>query len=254
MTPSPDIHTLTGAYAAHALTADERERFERHLRECADCAQEVRELLETTALLGTAAATPVPPQLFDRVMAEVGRTRQVPPVIPLGLPGRPTGAPAGSDRRFRRWAVSVAACLAAFAIGLGGFAFQAYRNARESEQLNERMAAVLTAPDAESVTVSSGGGSGGSGGTVTVVVSRDREQLLVVSRGLPQVPENRIYQAWMIGPSGAKSAGLMGPSGRTPLVLPGPGDANAVGVTIEPAGGSVQPTSDPVLLLRLPQA
>jgi anti-sigma-K factor RskA len=245
---SPDIHTLTGAYAAHALTADERERFERHLRECADCAQEVRELLETTALLGTAAATPVPLQLFDRVMAEVGRTRQVPPVIPLRLPGRPAGAPAGSDRRFRRWAVSVAACLAVLAIGLGGFAFQAYRDARVSEQLNERMAAVLTAPDAESVTVSSGGG------TATVVVSRHREQLLVISRGLPRAPANRTYQAWMIGPSGAKSAGLMGPSGRTPLVLPGPGDANAVGVTIEPAGGSVQPTSDPVLLLRLPQA
>ena len=53
---SADLHTLTGAYAAHALSDGERLAFERHLAACPACAQEVRELTETAARLGTAVA------------------------------------------------------------------------------------------------------------------------------------------------------------------------------------------------------
>jgi anti-sigma factor RsiW len=242
---TPDIHSLTGAYAASALPDQEREWFEAHLAECPDCAQEVRELLETTALLGVAAAAPPPPGLLDRVMTEVARTRQVRPVLP---PAAAAPAAARLDRRFRRWALTLAACLAVVAIGAGAFGVQTYRQAQESQRLTNRIANVLAAPDARTVTVSS------DGSTATVVVSRERSQLVFVSRGLPDAPPDRIYQAWMIGPSGPRSAGLLGRAGRRPLVLRGPGDATALGVTIEPASGSAQPTTEPVLLIELPRA
>ena len=67
---SADLHTLTGAYAAHALSDTERLAFERHLDACPACAQEVRELTETAARLGGAVAAPPPPDLWDRVRAE----------------------------------------------------------------------------------------------------------------------------------------------------------------------------------------
>ncbi|HYN16781.1 MAG TPA: zf-HC2 domain-containing protein, partial [Actinomycetes bacterium] len=51
---SADLHTLTGAFAAHALSDTERLAFERHLEACPACAQEVRELQATTARLGSA--------------------------------------------------------------------------------------------------------------------------------------------------------------------------------------------------------
>jgi len=242
---SPDIHTLTGAYAADALTIVERERFEAHLGECVDCAQEVRELLETTALLGVAAATPAPPQLRDRVMAEVARKRQVPPLLPVR---RAAGAATSWERRTRRWALTTAACLAVVVIGLGAFAFQLYRDAQQSRQLADRVSAVLTAPDVQSVTASS------DGSTATVVVSRQRSEMVFLSR-LPGAPQRHTYQLWMLGPSGATSAALLGPSGHpAPLILRGPAGADSLGVTIEPAGGSRQPTTDPVLLVRLPRA
>ena len=112
----------------------------------------------------------------------------------------------------------------------------------------EQIAAVLAAPDAETVTVTANGSS------ATAVISRQRSEIVFVSRGLPDAPADRTYQAWMIGPSGARSAGLLGPTGQRPLILRGPADATALGVTIEPARGSRQPTSDPVLLLELPKA
>jgi hypothetical protein len=38
------------------------------------------------------------------------------------------------------------------------------------------------------------------------------------------------------------------------LIVPGPGEASTVGITLEPARGSAQPTGKPVLLLELPRA
>ncbi|MFD5088620.1 zf-HC2 domain-containing protein, partial [Kitasatospora sp. NPDC058406] len=61
MTTGADLHTLTGAYAAHALPDPEREAFEEHLARCASCAQEVAEFATTLARLGAAeTVTPAP--------------------------------------------------------------------------------------------------------------------------------------------------------------------------------------------------
>jgi anti-sigma factor RsiW len=73
---SADLHTLTGAYAADALSETERLAFERHLDACPACAQEVRELTETAARLGSAVAVPPPAALWERVRAEAAATRQ----------------------------------------------------------------------------------------------------------------------------------------------------------------------------------
>ncbi|MYW97669.1 zf-HC2 domain-containing protein, partial [Amycolatopsis rubida] len=71
-----DIHLLTGAYALDAVTGIERERFERHLRECAVCAQEVEELREVAARLAVAADARPEPGLRTAVLARVALTRQ----------------------------------------------------------------------------------------------------------------------------------------------------------------------------------
>ena len=78
---SGDLHTLTGAYAADALSETERLAFERHLDACPACDQEVRELTETAARLGSAVALPPPAALWDRVRAEAAATRQLPPPV-----------------------------------------------------------------------------------------------------------------------------------------------------------------------------
>ena len=67
---SGDLHTLTGAYAADALSETDRLAFERHLDACPACDQEIRELTETAARLGSAVALPPPAALWDRVRAE----------------------------------------------------------------------------------------------------------------------------------------------------------------------------------------
>ena len=71
--PDHEMHLLTGAYAADALDAGERDAFEVHLGTCDACRQEVAELTATTARLGSAEAVPPPPGLRARVLDEIGR-------------------------------------------------------------------------------------------------------------------------------------------------------------------------------------
>jgi anti-sigma-K factor RskA len=65
------VHALAGAYALDALEAAERDRFERHLRDCRSCTGDVRGFSATAAAMGMAAAAGPPPELRQRVLAVV---------------------------------------------------------------------------------------------------------------------------------------------------------------------------------------
>ena len=65
-----------------------------------------------------------------------------------------------------------------------------------------------------------------------------------------------MYQLWLIGKTKTVSAGLLPPatsSGRTAAVLAsGVVKGDTLGLTVEPAPGSAQPTTTPILALPLP--
>lgn len=67
---SPELHSLSGAYALDALDADERTAFEEHLRVCAACRDEVASFAEVTPLLAAGDEVAPPPSLRDRVLAD----------------------------------------------------------------------------------------------------------------------------------------------------------------------------------------
>lgn len=235
-----DIHTLTGAYAADALDDEERRFFERHLDDCGACAQEVAELQATTARLGAAVAVPPPPDLRARVLAEVERTRQDKPRMSPGRVGRPS------------WTGRLAPVAAAFAllvVGAGAVVgyYQGQMGALEERQA--RVDEVMAAPDARMVE-----SHGEDGAMARAVVSPSMgEAVLVVDRMAP-APSEHTYELWLIDDDGATPAGMfdIGDTGRTTQLLSGDFDgAYAIGVTVEPMGGSPEPTSDPVMMLEL---
>src|SRR6478752_4991281 len=104
-----DLHTLTGAYALHALDADERGRFERHAADCEACAQEVRELTATAARLGLAETVVTAPELKTRVMRHITTVRQEAPRTAAPAPPVPVLRRVRRPRGLSRWAL--AACV-----------------------------------------------------------------------------------------------------------------------------------------------
>ncbi|WP_405010185.1 anti-sigma factor domain-containing protein [Kitasatospora sp. NBC_01539] len=245
MTIGADLHTLTGAYAAHALDGAERDAFERHLAACPACDQEVREFAATLARLG-AAETAVPPaELRARVMAGIGSVRQLAP---------PTAAPESGGRRLgrlaRQWPKFALAASVALAAALGGLAVQQHDRAEvadaraaQLQQQQDRFSGLLTAPDARTATAAAGSGVG------TVVWSESRGQAGFLASGMPALPEGTTYEVWFNDAGTMRPAGLL-PASDGSLLLQGPIDGAAgIGVTVEPEGGSAHPSGDPVMLL-----
>ncbi|MFI9330984.1 anti-sigma factor domain-containing protein [Kitasatospora sp. NPDC052868] len=257
MTIAPDLHTLTGAYAAHALPAPEREAFERHLAQCGACAQEVAEFAATLARLGAAEAVTPPAALRARVLAGIGSVRQLAPSGPAPDGTAPTGRTGWRGRRGRlprRWpglglAASVALALA-LAAALGGLAVQQHDQARQARsqtaRLQEQQAALgalITAPDARTATAASGTGAG------AVIWSESRDQAGFLATGMPALAAGRTYQLWFDDEGTMRPAGLLPGGDGAVLLTGGISGAAGVGVTVEPAGGSPHPSGPPVMLL-----
>ncbi|MER7128402.1 anti-sigma factor [Streptosporangium saharense] len=247
-----DPHTLAGAYALDAIDDEvELRRFERHLTACAECAQETATLAETVARLGVAVAAEPPPGLRARVLAEIEQVRQLPPEVASAPRARRMGVVT-----WRPWltALCVAAALAVVA-GLGVTTLQARQELEQARRAEQRITAVLTADDARTVTApATGAGRGGRG---TVVVSRSRNAMVFWAAGLGDLPAGRVYQLWRLSPGRITSAGLLassGSGGTVPVLSATDSDVDRVGVTVEPAGGSRQPTTTPLLLLNVPAA
>ena len=252
----PDLHALTGAYAVDALEPAERERFERHLGRCSSCAREVRGMQETATRLAVAVAAPPPPGMKAAVLTAAAQARQHPPVVDAdaeeeALPqARHRHGGARSRRRFRL-AVPVAAVAAAAAIALGVTVGVQQSRLDRVEAQQHQVTAVLSAPDARIVS-----GRTALGGHTTMVVSASLDKMVFTAAGLPALAHARVYQLWLLTPAGgAIPNGLLptASAGATaPVISSGPPRGDQVAVTVEPAGGSRQPTSKPIVVLSVP--
>ena len=273
-------HTMTGAWALNALDADERERMRRHLTEHPEAATEARAFEETAGELAGSLPPLAPrPELKTAVMARIATTRQLSPLpgeerepayrseppdpaepsAPVEQPG--ATEPVVSLDRYRasvrrsRWtAVAAAALLLTTIAGAGLWnsertaqqEMQATLAAMESQQATaqqetEMLSGILAAHDSARIAVPVT-----DGGSLELMYSREQQAMIVQPAGLEALPEGRAYQLWMIDGDEITSAGML-EDPETPMMHSGAiPQGVVVGLTIEPAGGSEQPTMDPI--------
>jgi anti-sigma-K factor RskA len=246
------------AYAVDAVDPDERQAVDAAVAADTALAAELRAWLEVAGELGAAVAEDPPPGLRQAVLAAAAATPQeAPGAAPAPrrtarpVPDEPTSTPRPpAPRRRARVRAGLALAAAVAAVAAVGAGTVAWRAGQQNDRLAAEQAAiteVLTAPDA---TTASGDAAGGGRGTV--ITSAEQGQSVFVAQDLPARPDSQTYQLWLIGPDGAASAGLVDPAGGdVTRVLDTPaGDVTTVGLSVEPAGGSPQPT-DPVLLVPI---
>lgn len=221
------LHELAAGYALDALDDDERVAFEHHLEGCEQCAADVRAFRETAALLAYAAESPEPrAELRERVLEEARRERPSQSVVVL----RPR-------RALRLTAIAAAAAVAA-AIGLGLWATSL------SSSLDAERSALADSARAAAILADDGARRLPLGEHGTVVRAPDGEAVMIV-RNLDEAPSGKTYEAWVIGTGGPIKAGLFDGGDQEIVLLDEPlGTGAIVAVTLEPDGGSEQPTSD----------
>ncbi|WAX80821.1 anti-sigma factor [Streptomyces sp. KMM 9044] len=264
-----ELHSLAAPYALDALEPAERVRFERHLATCRRCAAEVRALAEDAVRLAWSTAAPAPPALRDRVMAAVRTTPQDPAPAPAPAPGfgspeqtrarapqLPPHAwgtgpvpPAGRRHRMPLFVPFATATAAAALVVAALFAVQANQTQDQLTAERDRareIAHVLAAPDALA-----NSGRDTEGGTIGVVASASERSAVVTLGGYDDPPNGRVRQLWLMRPGAQpRSLGLF--ESGAPLVASDlDTSATSLAVTVEPDGGSPQPTTQPVVQLAL---
>lgn len=234
-----ELHPMTGAYVLDSLDDLERAAFERHLPNCEPCWREVAELAATTAEIGSAQYVEPPDSLRQDVFAAVSRTAQVSPST-------------HKIRTGRRWIKALTGVAVAAAIVVA-FALGAVMNSpTPGEQLADEQTQMMiaAAPDAKMMPMDMTDGAHSS-----IVVSNAEGQALLVADGLPMPTNDDVYQLWLIDQSGIlHEMDMFRPDsdGQVTLMMVGDfGEAMSLEMTMEPSGGSRQPTSATIGVAQL---
>jgi anti-sigma-K factor RskA len=238
MSPHDEMLDSVAAYAVGALSPQEAADVAAHMRDCAECREEYRRLrpvvtavaYSAEACADSASGGAVPsPLLKARIMRQVrGEVR--------------------SSRPSRVWPAyaAAAACLAlAIVAGLVDVSLTD-RLGRERAEIVEQNQTIadFTAPDSRRRPF--------AGGEVLLHGPR----VYIAMRDVPMPPRGKVYQAWTLA-KGSKTVApsqtfMPAASGMTVVRLPEAATTlAAVAVSIEPQGGSRQPTSKPIAMVSL---
>ncbi|WP_330180105.1 anti-sigma factor [Nocardia sp. NBC_01503] len=235
----PDLLESAYPYALDALTDSEREAVEQLLNAAdentaADFRSAVHEIRETLAVMTTADAHPAPPGLEAALQRALDDQ--------LGT--TPPQSPPEHRVRGRRWALAAAALIAMIAIG----AVIAVTMGRFGESGRVTAEQVLSHADTHGRTARLTGG-----GTITVRFSRELNTATVSFVAVPDPPTGHAYQLWLILPAGQPQSVTVFaalPTDRAPLLVR-LDHAELVALSVEPAGGSPQPTTAPVVAVQI---
>ena len=255
-----DIEELLPFYALDALTDEERELVESYLAEHPEARQQVEALGDTVSALPHSVAPVEPsPQSKQALMARVAsdaafRTR--------ASERSQSSRPATRFENFFRTLSLVAASIAVvWAIVLSA---QVARLKSEISALNERLTAQSASIDqiianlpqtnpSNVITVSLKGTEAQPRAQGQLIADPNSESAVLVISGLPKLEAGKTYQVWLIDGGTPKSAGLLSvdENGQGVFIVNSQesiGSFNALGISIEPDGGSQQPTGDIVVL------
>jgi anti-sigma-K factor RskA len=254
------IEDLFPLYALGALTDEERAQVDTYV--AADPAAQQR--LADFVRVASAApydVTPVDPParvkqaLMDRVRADVRSTPVARPAA-SGLwrflnalrPAMPLLAGAS---------LAIAVLVGAWAIALNGEVarLRAETTALRNElRAQSEVIAAITSPNVQPMTIAGTEHQPGARGQL-LADPQARSAVLVVA-GLSPLQPDQTYQFWLIRGDKPISAGVFRVDDRGRAVLPiasddAVGSFDAMGVSIEPEGGSEQPTGEIVMLSEL---
>jgi len=244
---------LKDAYVLDALPEEERRDFEAYLAAHPERRAEIDEL---GAVAGLLAFSPheeePPPELRSRVMEIVESEAE-----PRGVSRRSAWASIADLFSVRSLALGAAVV---FLIGLLSWNLLLRDQMQdlqvqvqeEQTQVQDLQAQVEDAQSQQTRTIKLVG-TWEEQGVNAEVASLDKNQVILVAKNMPAVPEDKTCQIWVINDDVPQPSGLFQPEGNM-TAAPVTNDidkADTIAVTVEPAGGSEQPTSDIVLSAEL---
>jgi anti-sigma-K factor RskA len=225
------------AYVLGALGWAEAAALRDHLETCQVCQDELKRYQQISNGLASALPLRIPPSSARRKLL-------------TSLEARPAPARPKTRWGFRQFA---AATLALVLIGMNLIAFQQIRDLRQqhvqlADQIEKHHTILgMLAANTEVHPVSGDGFSG------NLLLDREKNLAYLLTWNLPPPPQDQVYQIWLIDPNGEETAaGLFRPEVDRPFTSAALVTSRTfvefvgIKVTLEPSGGSDQPTSEPI--------
>jgi anti-sigma-K factor RskA len=233
---------LKEAYALNSLSEEERQAFERYLSENPSEQPEVEELSSIASLLALAPREQEPPDgLRESVMSQVRSEASE-----SGETNREAVA-SGSTREHRggwtrrlfgvRGVATVAAAAAIVGLAIWNVSLQS-----EVRDLNDTTMSSFELQ-----------GSGQAESVQGEVLRLGEDRAMLVATNLPELPEGKTYEMWSIDEGTPEPRGVFGAEeGPAIQSIQGPiSGAETFEITVEPEGGSEQPTTEPIITADL---
>jgi hypothetical protein len=282
-----EIRETACLYALHSLSQHEARAFELHLQDrCSVCEAELREFERVAADLGIGAGAMQPPDyLADLLMARIEHEtvvarpdpRPEPPAKATAAPepslvrAVPAAAPR-AGRTFAAWTLAAALAVAAIA------ALYGWREARRSvDDLGKKLAAAqedngrlraegesekarlrglapiadfMASPGTRIIRLAGQAPAPTASG---VIIWDTAQHRWLIDAILPPAAQGKVYELWFVTATAKIRAGLLRTDGSGRIVATidvsqDAGQLTAAGVTLEPEGGSAQPTTHFYLL------
>jgi anti-sigma-K factor RskA len=244
---------LKDAYVLDALPEEERRKFEEFLAAHPERQAEIDELGAVAGLLAFSPEEQEPaPELRERIM-EVVEAEAAPRSESRGSVFARLAGYIGA----RGLALGAAALLI---VGLLSWNLLLQNQVEDLQgqvqnsqgQVEDLQAQVQDAQAQQTQTIQLSGTWANQGADAEVASISDN-RIVLVADDLPSVPEGQTCQIWVIKGDVPEPSGLFQPGGTetaAPITTPTK-KGDTIAVTVEPAGGSEQPTTDPVLSAEL---
>lgn len=275
------VREMLALDALDALTPEERAALDRHLTTCDECTRELATLRDAAASIGASLPPrPMPTEreaaMRARLLARAIEDRTgVTPIrgrSPAGAPPSPSGArsAAPGERGATRPAIARWLAAAALIIAIGAIADDVNLRStierlsvdrghlRDSTSaLQQRLAdqrAILDGLTGPGVRVMDAGATNARQPYGRMFWDQPTNRWTFVAHNLPATTPGHTYQLWLVTRDQKKvSAGTFTPTPSGSAIVRAtyalaPDSLAAIAVTNEPAGGSAQPTTTPILV------
>ena len=261
------MEELLTFYALDAVTDAERQQVEAYVAANPEARLRLDEMLRTASTLAYASEPLDPPPalkrtLMDRVNADAEKRFAPPAPIRTSAWSRFIESIQPRAGSLFPQAVTVFSLFIALALGAWGFSLRNELKSLQAQtaQLQEEVAeqqeilAVIASPNAQTFDVAGTDQQPGSHGKL--FADAETGSAVLVVAGLQQLEAGKTYEFWLIKGETPVAAGIfeVNESGQAILKLSHavtPGSYDAVGVSIEPEGGSEQPTGSIVMLSEI---
>ena len=232
---------LKDAFVLGALPEAERKDFEEHLAEHPAQQAEIDELSTVAGLLALSPQEQEPPPELRRSIMDVVEAEA----------GHPRVEPRSGLARMREFlgfrGLALGAAMAMLVIGLFFWNMVLQGELRDlrgqSQSMQSRQISRMVALK----------GPGAVHGAQAELMILHNDRAVLIAEDMPPVPEEKTFQIWVIEGKVPKPSGLFEPKNEwVAVIVENPLDeADAIAVSVEPDGGSPEPTTDPMLTAKL---